>query len=343
MADAKIKKLKLIPLIDLDALRKLPPVEIIFKTHFVTQGLNIVFGPSGAYKSFYALGLSLQIAQSQAVAYVAAEGSSGLSARVDAWLGYNKLSSANIHFTCEEVNLLDEDSVTNLIYTYKKTTPSITFVVIDTYARCLIGGDENSAKDAGLAVRNCAKIQRELKSSVTLIHHTNKAESSERGSGALRGAADSMVEISATDQNIRVECSKMKDREVWPTEYYRFMPYGESGLLLPADEVPTSTTLSKNHVKILEFLRLSVFDTCGARTQSIVQGVNLPASTVYRLLAELKTNSHVMQSKKGDPYFISGLGEIELEGQLSKSGKAASASKGDGLEIEVEELSVTIN
>jgi ABC-type iron transport system FetAB ATPase subunit len=95
-------------------LKNLPVAQLLGRSHFVAGGLNVVFGPSGSYKSFYVLGLALEIAQNEGVVYVAAEGSSGLAARVDAWVGYRKLKEGFLTFICEEVNLLDLTVTNNL-------------------------------------------------------------------------------------------------------------------------------------------------------------------------------------------------------------------------------------
>src|SRR5262249_35597939 len=138
-------------------------------------------------------------------------------------------------------------------------------IIFDTLARCIPGGDENSAKDMGIAVRNSAILQRKVGCAIAWIHHTNRADRGERGSGAIRGAADTMIELTANGDNvIRVNCSKLKDDEPWAPEELRFHTVGESGVLVPADAeyVPK---LSAQEMQILEFLALEVFETAGAK------------------------------------------------------------------------------
>lgn len=330
-------------LITLDELCKLPPITMLGDTHFVAGGLNIVFGPSATYKSFYVLGHALKIAQTSSVAYIAAEGSSGLPARVKAWLGYNGLITANIHFACKEVNLLDSDETDGLALGLWKIRPSISLIIFDTYARCLIGGDENSARDAGLAIRNCATLQRKLNAAVLLVHHTNKAESSERGSGALRGGADSMIEIQSTDQDIRVQCSKMKDKEPWPTEVFRFQRYNTSGLLLPADKVASTTSLHPHEFKVLNVLTYSVFDSSGATTRQIIDAAGIPVSSVYKILSKLKTEMRVHQDKKGDPYSITQTGMIAFNDELLKQKMSVNSSNQTSVNSGLSDSQPTIN
>lgn len=287
-------------LIQTDQLKTLPPTERLGDTRFIARGLNVVFGASGAFKSFYTLDAALTIAQSSPVVYVAAEGAGGLYRRVEAWCNHNDLPPGQIRYVCEEVNLLSADNVKAFIDLLKPVKPAL--VIFDTLARCVPGGDENSAKDMGLAVRNSAAIQRYCNTAIAWIHHANRADRGERGSGAIRGAADAMIELSANGDNvIRVSCSKLKDDEPWAVEELRFQPVGLSGVLVPARTLD-SGKLSEQELQVLEFLALEVFDTAGAKALQIVNGVNIPERKVYHILSHLKRELHIQHDSKGDPY-----------------------------------------
>ena len=92
----------------------------------------------------------------------------------------------------------------------------------------MIGGDENSAKDDGIQLANCNLIQRELDCAVLVIHHSNKADLAERGSGASRNGAESVIAFSRDDDLITLTCSRLKDGEKWPPESYRFVKVRDS-------------------------------------------------------------------------------------------------------------------
>jgi hypothetical protein len=312
-----------------DDLDHLQPARLIPDTHIVAGGLSVVFGPPGTYKSFYMLDVALRAAQTGPVVYVAPEGSSGFAVRKNAWKQHHGLSAGELEFICDEVNLLDPNDVQKFALTYK-ALETIPLIVFDTYARCLIGGDENSAKDAGLAIRSCAYLQRRFNAAVSLVHHTNSTESRERGSTALRGAADAMIEMSAADGSVRVDCSKMKDHAPWATEHYRFLPVGESGLLVSADSLPASDALGRLERRILEFLALEIFEECGASARQIVNGIGVPESTVYKLLSRLKRNSQIRQGKRGDPYFIEPLALWFLDTERESALRAVKVNNASG-------------
>lgn len=309
-----------IQLISAEQLHELPPTEILGNTRLIARGLNVVFGASGAFKSFYTLDAALSIAQSAPVIYVAAEGAGGLFKRVSAWCEYNQQSPGQLYFVCEEVNLLNVDSIKQLIEVSYPIKPAL--IIFDTLARCIPGGDENSAKDMGLAVRNSAVIQRSLTTAIAWIHHTNRADKGERGSGAIRGAADAMIELSANgDSVIRVACSKLKDDEPWVTEELRFTSVGASGVLIP-DSLFDLSKLSAVEMQILEFLTLDVFDTVGARVNQIMNALNISERNVYRMLSHLKKGGYISQDTKGDPYSLASKGAQLI---TKTTGKPASA------------------
>lgn len=299
-------------LIKADDLRLLPPAFLLSKTHLVDEGFNVIFGPSGSFKSFYMLDVALNIAQADSVVYVAAEGIRGFQSRVEAWCEHYKLTAGHLHFIKEEVNLMDSAAITKLVTTLKKLKNPMRLIILDTYARCMVGGDENSAKDAGLVIRHCATIQRTFKTAVAVVHHANRAETGERGSGALRGAADAMIEVSLIDEVIKVECSKMKDWEPWPVELYRFAPVAQSGILLPTSEDARSSTLSGKKLKLLEALAMGVFDQSGASVTQLLDHTTVSRTVIYTLLSELKEDGLIWQEKKGNPFHISDKGTQAL-------------------------------
>lgn len=271
------------------------------------------------YKSFYALHQALMIARTMPVVYVAAEGSAGFMRRIDAWCEYYQEPAPNdrLWFIPEEVNLLKPTAVAETIKAIQAKTKQAALVILDTYARCLLGGDENSAKDVGIAIHQCALIQRALDGSVGLVHHSNKAGISERGSGALRGGADLMIEMNADDEGlIQVTCSKVKDDAQWPKEYYRFHSVGESGILLPSTEDGSDVStevLSDRQLEILKFLALPVFSESGAKAAQIEKALNIPHRSTFRLLSALKESSAIDQGKMGDPYRVSDTGLFILK------------------------------
>ena len=91
-------------------------------------------------------------------------------------------------------------------------------IVLDTLARCFVGGEENSARDSGLLIAAASTIQRQTEAAVLLVHHTGKTNLDiERGSSALRDAADVMIRQKKDLSGlIRVSNDKQKDADEFP-------------------------------------------------------------------------------------------------------------------------------
>lgn len=293
-------------LIPASKLCEILPPRLLPQTHFVAGGLNVIFGPSGTYKSFYILGLAMELALDSDVIYIAAEGASGMNQRFRAWGEFYQKLPERLYFYKEELNLLNENSALSFIGAVKTSNLEPSLIVIDTLARCIPGGDENSAKDIGLAVQACGRIQTALSTGVCLVHHTNKAGLSERGSGALRGAADSMIEMALVGGGVQAKCSKAKDQPEWEPDFFKFTQIGESGLLVPGDRlVLEAEKLSPSQKAVLGALNLEIFYKLGAGAREIVEVSKLAEGSVYRVLSELKRKGLIEQKRKAAPYFIS--------------------------------------
>lgn len=193
----------------------------------IPEGLSVLYGSPSTFKSFLALDWALCLATGRVwnghkitepghVIYVAAEGRGGLKKRVLAWWEANdRPDMSRIHFLPEAVNLLGPSEVALLKNTIEAVPGPVKMIVVDTMARSMVGGDENSAKEVGQVIEalDGLKVAGKL-----VVHHTGK-NGSERGSSALRGAADLMILVRREENapNVEIACEKAKDFEAWAT------------------------------------------------------------------------------------------------------------------------------
>ena len=293
-----------------------PPVEWLIDNEIPQGGLTVLYGPSGAGKSFVALDYALRVAQFAPVVYIAAEGASGYTSRTNAWTTFNKQTTGRLHFWLDAVQMLNARAVAAFLREVAKLQPA--FVIVDTLARSMIGGDENSAKDMGLFVDGCARIQK-TGAAVMALHHTPWNSARLRGSSALYGAADSIIELSNEDGLIQVRQEKLKDGKLFETRHLRLIEIADSCVPIPANKVAMEyAPLSERQRKLLEALNLAIFEESGARLKQIVSVSGLAESTVCYSLSKLKRQGYITQAKSGDPYYISNKGKslfapIELE------------------------------
>lgn len=214
----------------MDALENEPPVSWLIEDWLAAREISVIYGQGGTYKSYIAIGWSLQLAAFERVPclYIAAEGASGLRSRVDAWIAARGLDSEDLKLWSYYNAGLHVDDPTSVrmwseaLKAYTKgrkkkghrLLPQL--VVVDTMARNF-GGDENSAKDVGAFVEGCEYLRRELDTAVLVAHHMGVSTGRERGTGALRNATFSMFKTTKPSHNdrgggsIQLECDRMKD------------------------------------------------------------------------------------------------------------------------------------
>ncbi|MEJ7800738.1 MAG: AAA family ATPase [Ilumatobacter sp.] len=76
-------------------------------------------------------------------------------------------------------------------------------VLIDGFARSLVGADENRERGVGLAVEHRDMIRRAAGSRVLIVDHAGKdASKGARGSSALKAAMDTEIEVIGSEAPI---------------------------------------------------------------------------------------------------------------------------------------------
>lgn len=206
----------------IEQLRNLPPVEPLINGLLDLDSLAMIYGPRGSYKSFVTLDWALSVAcgtrwqermvTQGKVVYVAAEGVSGLGVRFEAWLSEHPSQNPTDKLVIlpETVSLLSPSTIGELAEACADM--GATFVIVDTLARCLVGGDENSTKDAGLAVEQMDVIRRKTGACVLLVHHSGKnKENGSRGSSAFEAAVETVFEVVKDDDALTINCTKQKN------------------------------------------------------------------------------------------------------------------------------------
>jgi hypothetical protein len=224
-------------LFSVSELQEVADPQWLLKGLFTLGSIVGVYGPSGHGKSFIALDWALSVAQGLewqgravrqgAVVYVAAEGGGAIRKRVAAWRltrGLPDLEHA--FFILDAVQVTDEDDLALVSERLTKRGIEPVLIVLDTLARCFVGGEENSSKEMGAFVAGLEWIKRRTGATVMVVHHTGKQDTElERGSSALRGAADTMIRISRDSKgHITVTNNKQKDDEAFGPIRLRLEP-----------------------------------------------------------------------------------------------------------------------
>jgi RecA-family ATPase len=262
----------------------------------------LLAGPWGSGKSFIALDWAARLAtglpwQARAVhatepiLYVAAEGAWGMRRRLDAWeYGWGaKLTDDRFFVLTRPVNLLAPAEVAELCEQMR--TRGIRHVVVDTLARCLIGADENSARDMGLAVDALYEIREATGDGGTVIavHHTGKDKTTVRGSSALEAGVDTVYQTTGDARLIHLQRTKRKDGPVEDTLRLTLNPVLDSVVVSAA----SAAGLSNSQDLIVRVL-VSHFSDVGPVSATTLRDVcDLPKATFYEALNVLASRGVV--------------------------------------------------
>ncbi|WP_460359563.1 AAA family ATPase, partial [Mycobacterium sp. ZZG] len=187
------------------ALRGLPDPEPLIDGVLDQGTLALLYGRWGSGKSFIALDWAASVAtgrpwqnracEKRRVLYVAAEGAFGLKGRVDAWeRGWDELvTDGELDILPRPINLTRLAELSALTALIQERRYGL--VVLDTLARCMVGADENSAKDCGQVVDALTGIRESTldgRGVVLGVHHTGKDGRTLRGSSAFEAGADTV-------------------------------------------------------------------------------------------------------------------------------------------------------
>lgn len=221
------------------ALKPLTAIRPVLESRYLVKGwldrgaLSVVYGESNVGKTFFALDLALHIAARRnwhgakvaqdvspkpgPVIYIAGEGGVGINNRIEAVRQSDRalIEAAGQDFmllpTC--IDLCGEGDAQALfeVGMYElDCTPSL--IVVDTLARAMGDGDENSAKDMGALVRNADYLRERLGCHVLIVHHSGKdTTKGARGSGSLRAAVDTEIELVRDDEITVATTRKQRD------------------------------------------------------------------------------------------------------------------------------------
>lgn len=197
----------------------------LIEDYIPEQSFGCLVAPSNSYKSFQAVDWACSIATGQpwkgkevqqgTVVYFALEGQQGINKRIAAWEQSTSLNaSGSLAVIGEQIDMLDQECVDDMVALIKQD-PTTKLVIIDTLARSVPFGDENSARDMGSLIRACDLIKAECGCTVMLVHHTGKDVSKgARGSSALYGAMDfSLVMERKGNLQYSLKADKQKEAE----------------------------------------------------------------------------------------------------------------------------------
>ena len=218
-----------------EVLERTQNVSWIVKNLVPADSMGMIFGASGAYKSFLAIDMALHVSHGLewagnrtkpgSVAYMAAEGGSGIARRILAW--HRKFGiepPENLRICTTPLLLSAEDEVAMLKREIAGLDEIPSVIIIDTLSQTF-NGDENSASDVGAYLRLInSEIRAGFNATVIVVHHTgHNAIERPRGSSALTANLDFVLGVFKPDPEMmqaKLIVTKMKDGDRLEDMYF---------------------------------------------------------------------------------------------------------------------------
>jgi hypothetical protein len=209
----------------------------------------VLYGAPGEGKTFVALDMAYHVAagrewQGRRVAeglvlYLAFEGMGGIARRAAALIRHYGDADVPLYVEAADYNLREQAGRKALaeMVAGLPTTPKL--IVVDTLARAMKGGDENSAQDMGALNDAIGALVEASGACVLVIHHSGKNKANgARGSSALLGAIDTEIEVA----DRAITPTKQRDLEACDPIGFRLHPV-LLGLDADGDEITSCVVM----------------------------------------------------------------------------------------------------
>lgn len=215
-----------------DALSPRPPLEWLVDSLILPGSVSLFAGEPGSKKTWALLHLACSIASGktwlgfpvkQTAALIIDEESGQrriLDRLAEILLGLSIGKDTPVYaISLHAFDLRDDDGVQTLEDAISITQAG--FVVIDALADVAPGADENSVKDMIPLMLNLRRLADKTQAAIAVIHHTPKAKTSAyRGTSAIAGAVDLLIQIESAPTEALIKFSTAKTRDGEPQTFY---------------------------------------------------------------------------------------------------------------------------
>jgi hypothetical protein len=127
------------------------------------------------------------------------------------------------------------------------------FVIIDALADIMLGRDENAVKDVQPIFHALRTVAESTQAALVLIHHSNKM-GGYRGSSAMNGAVDLMLEVESKSDSADVNFKSSKVRDVVAFNFSGFAHFSEDKFYMTESEKSSIITLSRAQELVIQYL-----------------------------------------------------------------------------------------
>jgi hypothetical protein len=284
----------------------------------------LLYGKWGTAKTFIALDWAASVAtghhwqgrttEQRRVLYVVGEGAFGFKGRVAAWKSgwRTKIGDDQLSILPVPVNLTKTVPVDDLAALIEWGGYSL--VILDTLARCMVGADENSAKDCGIVVDAMTRILASTpggRGVVLGVHHAGKDGKTLRGSSAFESGVDTVYFASREDRWYSLAREKRKDGPEHDQHLFELDPIGDTkSAVLKASHGLSQGGETTERTATVRLIMSQHFSLTGATPthlrQLAVDDGPMTRPTFYRAISDLLESGWLTNtgSDKRPFYFI---------------------------------------
>lgn len=237
------------------------PLRWLVKGFLPQAALAVLYGESGAGKTFAVLDLVMAVARGASewrghrvntarVVYIVAEGAAGFQLRLEAYARQHQvdIDALPLGVIADAPNLLAHDD--KLVAKQVTAWGGASLIVVDTLAQSTPGANENSGEDMGKALAHCRRLHQATGALVLLVHHSGKdAAKGARGWSGLKAAADAEIEVLRDGDHRSIRLSKLKDGSEGQELPFKLLPV-TLGVDEDGDEVTSCVVEHTEHVPV---------------------------------------------------------------------------------------------
>jgi hypothetical protein len=289
-------------LVDTNGLDTIPEPEPLIAGVLHRNSVAWLQGKPGDGKSFVALDMAGCIATGETwqahqvtqgpVLYVAAEGATGIRWRVRAWEKAMGRPMTGVQWLPQAVQASRERGEwRHLIALAVDLKPVL--IVLDTQARVTVGMEENAAKDMGVFVDQLEQLRIATGACIVPVHHQGRNGDHMRGSTALDGAADTVLQVVKDESLITVTCRKQKNADPFEEIYLDLVPMDNSAVLVRGDGETSRTGRSSAALKMAAKWWGLFRDDKVSASKLIDAGIGGSKASFYRNVRELQDSATV--------------------------------------------------
>jgi hypothetical protein len=286
-------------------LRNLPDPEPLID-NVLDQGTTaLLYGKWGTLKTFIAVDWAASVATKRKwqgrdsvqrrVLYVVGEGAFGFKGRVAAWeVGWQRtIADEWLSILPVPVNLTRPLDVGNLAALID--WGGYSFIILDTLARCMVGADENSAKDCGIVVDAMTRLLASTphgRGVVLGVHHAGKDGKTLRGSSAFESGVDTVYFTARDEEWLTLAREKRKDGPENDLHLLKLDPIAGSGSgVIGVSHGSSHGGETGSRTATLRLIVSQHFVSTGATAvqlrQLAVDDGNMSRASFYRALSDL--------------------------------------------------------